>query len=76
MKKLFIYASIILMTSVGFAACSSDDDNDNTETRIEYASLPTETRNFLENNLANTSGFTQTDIAYIEFEKWHIRSKI
>ena len=69
MKKLFIYASIILMTSAGFAACSSDDDNDNNETRIEYASLPTETRNFLENNLANTSGFTQTDIAYIEFEK-------
>lgn len=69
MRKLFIYASIILTTSIGFVACSSDDDNDNSSTKIEYASLPTETRSFLESNLGTTSGFSQTDISYIEFEK-------
>ena len=69
MRKLFIYASIIFITSVGFASCSSDDDDDNGTTKIEYASLPTETKTFLENNLGNATGFTKTDIASIEFEK-------
>ena len=50
MKKFFsvIVMAVALFTSMGFTACSDNDDNDIPEVVISYDKLPTAAKTFVE----------------------------